>query len=98
MSSTPRPWTVVRREPGKRGADGGYDIFDAHNFPVLILPDGEVNKQKAYDIVRAVNLLDVMEEAKKVLEDVVNLSAPLSIAQIERARAVLVKLKKDDFT
>mgnify|MGYP001603986469 CR=1 FL=1 len=97
MSATPRPWTVVRREPGPRGAGGGYDIFDARNFPILILPDGEVNKQKAHDIIHAVNLLDVMEEAKKVLEDVVNLSAPLSMAQIEQARAVLVKLKKEDF-
>ena len=65
MSATPRPWTVVRREPGPRGADGGYDIFDARNFPVLLLPDGEVNRQKADDIVRAVNTLD---EAKAALE------------------------------
>ena len=97
MSATPRPWTVARREPGPRGADGGYDIYDARNFPVLILPDGEVNKQKAYDIVRAVNLLDVMEEAKAALKGLLeyaNENNQVSDDLISYAETVLAKLEK----
>ena len=106
MSATPRPWTVVRREPGLRGANGGYDIFDARNFPVLLLPDGEVNRQKADDIVHAVNTLDVMEEAREALDITVreldrllrrerenNMPDKTIELYCDQAKAVLARLK-----
>ena len=112
MSAAPRPWTVSRREPGPRGANGGYDIYDARNFPVLILPDGEVNKQKAYDIVRAINREPLLEEARAALEFLLDSNAlgrdcnnqrfdggdewVTNVDAFRHAKAVLAKLQKED--
>ena len=101
MSATPRPWQIIVDEDSPLGC-----IFSPGSETVIctMTPNGQNDLQVKHDaelIVHAVNMLDVMEEAREALVALLPLAQKAttyshfpgsSFTAISRAKAVLAKL------